>query len=105
MEKAVEADIADLGELTGPGKRTLAAMARKLAWVIDARGEDELPSQTAKAIDTLRITMERLVAKETNAPELVKPLLAGLQPPGHGGSAVSPTLRSPPKSGPSDAGR
>jgi hypothetical protein len=105
IEKAVEADLADLGSVTGPGKRTLMAMARKLARVIDARGEDEPASQTAKAIETLRITMAQIVVKENNDPALIRDLLAGLQQPGTGGSKVPPAIRYPPKPGPADPGR
>jgi hypothetical protein len=97
IEKALEDDLTR-ADLTAAGKGTLAAMARKLARVIDARGEDEPASQTAKAIETLRITLDKIMAKETDDPDTKRRLEEILQSPDSGGSSVSPPLRYPPES-------
>ena len=96
VELGVEADLE--GVELGRGKYALAAAVRKLARVIDARGEDEPASQTAKAIETLRITMNQIHSKDSHDPQLVQQLLAGLQTPNSGGSPVPPALRYPPQS-------
>ncbi len=97
IETALEDDLS-AADLSGAGRKTMAAMARKLARVIDARGEDEPASQTAKAIETLRITMDKILAKETNDPDVKRRLEEILSTPGDGGSAVPPALRYPPES-------
>ncbi len=97
IETALETDLAG-ADMGVRGRATLAAMARKLARVIDARGEDEPASQTAKAIETLRITMDKILAKETNDPDVKRRLEEILSTPGDGGSAVPPALRYPPES-------
>lgn len=94
---ALEVDLSG-ADLSVRGRGTLAAMARKLARVIDARGEDEPASQTAKAIETLRITMDKILTRETDDPDTKRRLEELLSTPGDGGSSVPPALRYPPKS-------
>jgi hypothetical protein len=96
IELALEDDLGR-ADLDGAGRKTLAAMARKLARVIDARGEDEPASQTAKAIETLRITLDKILSRETDDPDVKRRLEALLQTPSDGGSSVPPALRYPPK--------
>lgn len=96
IESALEQDLAR-ADLSAAGKPTLAAMARKLARVIDRRGEDEPASQTAKAVETLRITMDKILARETDDPDTKRRLEEILQTPSDGGSSVPPALRYPPE--------
>ena len=99
IEKAVLKDLAMLGEPTRPGQATLVALAVKLARVLDVRGDEEAPSQTAKAIDTLRITMGKLTEVESGDADTQAKLGALLSTPAYGGSEVSATLRYPPQPG------
>jgi hypothetical protein len=105
IEQAVAADIERLGELTRIGQGTLAALALKLARVLDVRGDEEPASQTAKAVDTLRITMSKLTEEDTSDPGIQDKLGALLSSPDYGGSPVSATLRYPKKPGTADARR
>jgi hypothetical protein len=99
IEKAVAADIAALGKLTRVGQGTLAALALKLARVLDVRGDEEPASQTAKAVDTLRITMGKLTEVDDRDPDAQDKLSALLSSPDYGGSEVSATVRYPQESG------
>lgn len=103
VEAAVEADLKDLGRLRA-GQAYLAASARKLARVIDARGDDEAASTLAKAVDTLRAVMNQLMAKESSDPNDLRNLRDFLSTPTDGGSSVSPPLRYPKVPGPADHG-
>lgn len=95
VEKAVEDDLAALAERIRPGKFALAALARKLARVIDARGDEEPASQTAKAVDTLRITLNQIMTGE-DANSHDRELLAELlSTPSSGGAPVSAEVRYP----------
>jgi hypothetical protein len=105
IEKAVLSDLQKIGELTKAGQATNAALAIKLARVLDARGDDEPASQTAKAVDTLRITMSKLTEAEYGDPDEKKRLGALLSSPNYGGSEVSATVRYPPQSGTADPRR
>ena len=95
METAVRADLAALGDLTGPGQRTYAAMVRNIARAIDRRGDEPIDAPTAKAYDTLRIAMERLTAKDSHDPGQIQKLGDLFSTPSAGGSPVSPALRYP----------
>jgi|tagenome__1003787_1003787.scaffolds.fasta_scaffold20933890_2 hypothetical protein len=105
IEEAVAADITSLGELTRIGQGTLAALALKLARVLDVRGDEEPASQTAKAVDTLRITMGKLTEVDSSDPDTQAKLAALLSSPNYGGSAVSAEVRYPQKPGAADARR
>jgi len=94
VERSVEADLKALGTLP-PGRTTLAAMARKLARTIDARGDDEAASALAKAVDTLRQVMNQLMAREVTDPNALGQLGAILGTPDDGSPAMSPALRYP----------
>lgn len=97
IEVAVKADLAALAERVRPGKLALAAMALKLARVLDTRGDEEPASQTAKAVDTLRITMNQLTAGEDHDPEEQQRISDFLGTPSAGGSSVSAPIRYPAK--------
>jgi hypothetical protein len=105
IEQAVLADLKTLGELKRVGQPTLAALATKLARVLDARDDDEPASQTAKAVDTLRITMGKLTEADTHDPGIQKQIAALLSSPDYGGSEVSAQMGYPQKPGPANAGR
>jgi hypothetical protein len=97
VEAAVEADLEALGRLR-TGQAYLAASARKLARVIDSRGDDEAASTLAKAVDTLRAVMNQLMAKESSDPNDLRDIRTSLSTPSAGGSSVSPPLRYPKES-------
>jgi hypothetical protein len=97
VEAAVEEDLAGLNLRSG--QATLAAMARKLARTIDARGDDEAASALAKAVDTLRQVLNQLMAKEVNSPDDARRLEQLLGAVDFGSSALSPPLRYPPDTG------
>ena len=101
VEQGVEADIAAMGRIP-QGRITLAAMARKLARTIDARGDDEAASALAKAVDTLRQVMNQLMAREVSDPNAYNALEEALGRPDAGSSSVSPPLRYPPDAGPAN---
>lgn len=103
VETAVEADLGDLGMLR-TGQAYLAASARKLARVIDARGDDEAASTLAKAVDTLRAVMNQLMARESSDPNELRDLGVILSTPSGGGSSMSPPLRYPKVPKPANAG-
>lgn len=96
VEKAIEADLASLGQLR-TGQVFLAASARKLARAIDARGDDESPSSLAKAIDSLFKVMAALLAKESSDPNDLRRLEQIFGTPDAGSPAMSPALRYPPQ--------
>lgn len=105
IETSVTADVESLGVVaTQAGRRTLAAMALKLARSLDVRGDEESPSQTAKAVDTLRITMSQLMRGDDHDPDLQRRLADILGMPTAGGSAVSAEVRYPKKPRPDDVG-
>jgi hypothetical protein len=104
VEQAVEQDLLALADRVRPGKLVLAALARKLARVLDKRGDEEPASQTAKAVDTLRITMNQLTSGEEHDPDREQQLAAILGTPTAGGSAVSPEVRYPKVTRPADLG-
>ena len=94
IEQAVEGDLALMGQLTRPGQATLAAMARKLARALDARGDEESPSQTAKAIETLRTTMAQITTREAHNPDDADSLGKILGTPDVGGLAGAAPVRN-----------
>lgn len=104
VETAVEQDLAGMTDRLKPGRYALAALARKLARVIDARGDEEPASQTAKAVDTLRITMNQIAAGEEVDANVQDQLSEWLSRPSAGGSAVSAEVRYPKVTGPADPG-
>jgi hypothetical protein len=81
MVTAVEADLADLGEIKMPGGRTFAAIALLLAEVIDNRGPDDGPSVTIKIASELRATMSALTRKGGDAGEAFDAYVASLSLP------------------------
>lgn len=104
IEESVNADLAGADEKIKAGKRALAALARKLARVIDKRGDDEPASQTAKAVDTLRILMNQIMSGEDANPDEQNQLAHILGSPSAGGSAVSAEIRYPKVTGSDDVG-
>ena len=98
IEQAIEADLLALADNVKAGKLGLAALARKLARVIDARGDDEPPSQLAKAADTLRITMNQIASGEEANTDVRQQLEYLLSRPSAGGSAMSAEVRYPKES-------
>jgi hypothetical protein len=95
IELAVESDLAGMADKVKPGRYALAALARKLARVIDARGDEEPASQTARAVDTLRITMNQITAGEEVDADVKQQLERLLGTPSAGGSTVSAEVRYP----------
>jgi hypothetical protein len=95
IEQAVEDDLASMAAKVKLGRRALAESARKLARVLDARGDEEPASQTAKAVDTLRITMNQIAAGEEADANVQDQLQQLLGTPSAGGSAVSAEVRYP----------
>lgn len=104
IEQAVEADLAGAADKIRSGRQALAALARKLSRVLDKRGDDEPASQTAKAVDTLRILMNQIMSGEDANPDEQNQLAAILGSPSAGGSAVSAEVRYPKVTRPDDAG-
>lgn len=105
IEKSVAADVASLGEAVNrAGKRSLAAMAIKLARVLDTRGDEEPASQTAKAVDTLRILLGQLMQGDTHDPDAQRSVAEILGTPTAGGSSVSAPVRYPKVTRTSDVG-
>jgi len=105
IETAVRAEIDRLAERASrPGKLVLAAMAVKLSRVLDVRGDDEPASQTAKAVDTLRITMGQLLQGDRHDPDEQRKLEHILGSPSSGGSPVSAEVRYPKKPRADDPG-
>jgi acyl transferase domain-containing protein len=104
IEDATEQDLARLGELSRPGQLTLAAMARRLARHIDSYGDDESVSGLAKAMETLRTTMEKLTAKDAHDPNKLRELAAALGRPAGGRSAVPSPVRDAAPTGSPDSG-
>lgn len=101
VERGVLADLAAMGTVP-TGRAYLRASALKLARTIDARGDDEAASALAKAVDTLRQTMNQLMAKEVSAPDARGSLERLLSDPDAGSPSVSPALRYPPEPGKAD---
>jgi hypothetical protein len=95
IEKSVEEDLAAVADKVRPGKLALAALARKLARVIDKRGDEESASQTAKAVDTLRILINQIMSGEDANQDEQARLETILGTPSAGGSAVSAEVRYP----------
>jgi hypothetical protein len=81
MVGAVQADLAEMGELRMPGGRTFAAIALLLAEVIDSAGADGGPSVTVKIASELRATMTALVRKGGDANEAFEDYVASLSLP------------------------
>lgn len=106
VARAVEADLADLGELRGGGMRTFAAMARHAARVLDARGDEEGVTATARLMEVLRSTMTALTSRDTRDPNELATLTDALSTPSRDGDAVPAALRYPkkPRSGNARAG-
>lgn len=95
IELAFERDLNGMASRVKAGKYALVEAARKLARVLDARGDEEPASQTAKAVDTLRITMNQIATGETEDANVQAQLAIALGTPGAGGSAVSAEVRYP----------
>lgn len=72
MVRAVETDLAEMGELRMPGGRTFAAIALLLAEVIDSTGSDDGPSVTVKIASELRATMTALTRKGADPADVNK---------------------------------
>jgi hypothetical protein len=104
VELAVESDLAGSADKVKPGKLALAQLARKLARVIDRRGDEESASQTAKAVDTLRILMNQIMSGEDANPDEQSQLARILGSPSAGGAAVSAEIRYPKEPRADDAG-
>jgi hypothetical protein len=104
IEESVNADLAGADDRIQAGKRALAALARKLARVIDKRGDDEPASQTAKAVDTLRILMNQIMSGEDANPDEQEQLSRLLGSPSAGGSSMSAEIRYPKEPRPDDVG-
>lgn len=105
IEEAIRQDIGSLGDTASrAGRRTLAAMALKLARALDVRGDDEAPSQTAKAVDTLRITLRQMMQGDDHDPDLARQIAELLGTPSAGGAPVSAEVRYPKKPRAADAG-
>jgi hypothetical protein len=95
VELAVESDLSGAADRVKTGKLALAQLARKLARVIDRRGDEESASQTAKAVDTLRILINQIMSGEDANPDEQEQLSHLLGTPSAGGSAVSAEVRYP----------
>jgi hypothetical protein len=95
VELAVEADLVGAADKVKPGRLALAQLARKLSRVIDRRGDEESASQTAKAVDTLRILMNQIMSGEDANPDEQIQLAHILGSPSAGGFAVSAEVRYP----------
>jgi hypothetical protein len=104
IERAIEQDLAGMGDRVRPGRLALAEAARKLARVLDARGDEEPASQTAKAVDTLRITMNQIASGEGVDANVQDELAAWLSSPESGRPPVSAEIRYPKEPRAADVG-
>ena len=104
IEAAVHAAVESLPKPLTPAKMVQAALSIKLARVLDKRGDEEPASQTAKAVDTLRITINQMTTGEDHDPNLQRDIASALGIPTAGGSAVSAPIRYPKVTRPADTG-
>ena len=87
IRTAIEQDLHDLGELRGGARRTFAAMARQMADVLDARGNDEGVTATARLAEVLRSTLTALTEGTHHDPNATRDFIAMMSTPQRSGGA------------------